>query len=199
MAGENQYKKGTAIYKNGKWYNSLTGLEITSPVNTSTPTLGDSTQNSESLNTTVNYDNLAGMKNSGATAYQDSKATQNYLEDSQITPSAFKGADWWKAQAEKLGYGKDKESGGLGKIFSSQNITNFGTLAKAGGDIANAYSAFQANKLLRDEMNNNNLNSRANFAANAGNYNDQAEMRNQWLVAQGRDPLYKKQATTYAS
>ena len=49
MAGENQYKKGTAIYKNGKWYNSLTGLEITSPVNTSTPTLGDSTQNSERM------------------------------------------------------------------------------------------------------------------------------------------------------
>ena len=47
-------------------------------------------------------------------------------------------------------------------------------------------------------MENNNLNSRANFAANAGNYNDQAEMRNQWLAAQGRGPLYNKQPTTYS-
>jgi len=82
-------------------------------------------------------------------------------------------------------------------MFSSENITNFGTLAKAGSDIANAYSAFQTNKILKAEMEANNANSRANYTMGATNYNDQAEMRNQWLAAQGRDPLYQKAKTTY--
>jgi len=36
-----------------------------------------------------------------------------------------------------------------------------------------------------------------NYAMGATSYNDQAEMRNQWLAAQGRDPLYQKAKTTY--
>ena len=187
------------IFKNNRWIDSMTGLEVTSPMNSRTDS-GLTSEFKQSMQAN-DYSKLLGLKDSNTNAYNETGYQPPKMDMSRFTNEGMnrggKGnaSNWWEGEAKKLGYGK--EGGAFGNMFSSENITNFGTLAKAGSDIANAYSAFQTNKILKAEMEANNANSRANYTMGATNYNDQAEMRNQWLAAQGRDPLYQKAKTTY--
>lgn len=198
------------IFKNGRWIDSITGLAATSPMNQRT----DEGLTSQYNSSMEGFNNLKGMsvpyESKTNVPYEPPKTlmdrfTQygNPLADADASGNAVLNSrgiegkgNWWELQAKDLGYGSEKE--GIGKYFNSENIGNFAKLATAGGDIANAYSAFQTNKILKAEMEANNANSRANYAMGAQSYNDQADMRNQWLAAQGRDPIYNKAKTTYS-
>jgi hypothetical protein len=193
------------IWKYNKWIDSITGQEVTSPM-TQRYDQGLTSEYNNALTSFKDYSNLANttlndqsksqLKMNNNSGYTDRFA--DYAKNLQPGNAS----NWWEKTARNLGYKDGSEPltkwDKLKGMFNSQNITNFGTLASAGGSIVEALSALETNKILRSEMENNNLNSRANFAANASNYNDQAEMRNQWLAAQGRDPLYTKQPTTYS-
>jgi hypothetical protein len=215
------------IWKYNKWIDSVTGLEVTNPMtsrydqglstertNALAGFESPSFKNYSNLaNMSLNDQSKSQLKMNSPSGFTDrftqnatSLGNPNYKDGKyagvSLNQAGLQGqSNWWEKTARGLGYKDGSETPGkwdkLKGMFNEQNIKNFGTLAEAGGNIMNAWSALQTNKILRAEMENNNANSRANFAANAGNYNDQAEMRNQWLAAQGRDPLYNKQSTTY--
>ena len=189
------------IWKNGRWVDSITGLPRTSPMN-SRYDEGLKSQTSKSL---ANWADMSNLRLASTTPYTGTygsntmPATEDRFSVYNLAGGMNKpgsAANYWEQAARDLGYG-DTEKSGWGKYFTEDNLTNLSTLTSAAGDVAKIWSAFQANKLLKKEMEINDASNRANFASNAMNYNDQAEMRNQWLAAQGRDPLYNKVSTTY--
>ncbi len=193
------------IWKYNKWIDSITGQEVTSPM-TQRFDQGLTSERNNALTSFKDYSNLANTTLNDQSKSQlkmntNSGYTDRFADYAKNLQSG-NASNWWEKTARGLGYKDGSEPltkwDKLKGMFSSDNINNFGTLATAGSSIVDAWSALQTNKILKTEMENNNANSRANFAANASNYNDQAEMRNQWLAAQGRDPLYTKQPTTYS-
>ena len=186
------------IWQNNRWIDSETGLPADSPFRTRF----DSGLTSERSNALAGYQGLSGMglnlEKNTSTPYNMPEMEDRFsiygLSGGMNQPGNV--ANFWEGEAKRLGYGKEKS--GFGKYLTSDNIGLFADLAGGASDLASIWSGFQANKLLKQEMADNDANSRANFASNAMNYNDQAEMRNQWLIAQGRDPLYTPVPTTYS-
>lgn len=185
------------IWKNNRWVNTLTGKPVDSPFRTRY----DSGLSSERSNALANFQNLSGMglnTEKNTTTPYNMPATEDRFSIYNLAGGMNKpgsATNFWKGEAEKLGYGK--EPTGFRKYFTEDNIGMFADLAKGAGDLASIWSGFQANKLLKKELEDRDLSTRANFRSNAMNYNDQVQMRNEWLKAQGRDPLYTKVETTY--
>ena len=186
------------IWKNNRWVDSETGLPADSPY----LKRFDSGLSSERSAALAGYQNLSNMglnTNKNTSIHYNMPATEDRFSIYNLAGGANKpgsASNFWKGEAERLGYGQ--EPSGFGKYLTEKNIGLFADLAGGASDLASIWSGFQANKLLKQEMADNDANSRANFASNAMNYNDQAEMRNQWLKAQGRDPLYTPVPTTYS-
>jgi len=179
------------IWKNDRWVDSLTGNPVSTPLNTRY----DQGLPSERSNTLASFQGLSnmGLSNKANTPYNMPETEDRFSAAGLNTMG--NASNFWKGEAEKLGYGK--ESSPFSKLFNSTNVGIFADLSKGAGDLIGAYSALKTNQILKKEMEANDLNSRANYAMGATSYNDQAEMRNQWLAAQGRDPLYTKAKTTY--
>lgn len=193
------------VFKNGKWFDTELNKVVNSPFtdssrsgSASAAALAKNTDLADAYSQMGNMpfnalnNSYMPMQKGGFDSSRFTDYGNRFSRDNNL--NKYMEGDFFKNLYNNT-YNADKT--GLGKYLNKENLGMLATGSEIFGNVAGGIGAMRNASTARRQLENNTKLDSANFYARSTDYNTQADLINQKLVADGREPTYKMLPTTY--